>query len=197
MTPATMTWTRLTRRLRDDHNPLRRRSDRVEAWLLPVIVAAFLVLGPLVTGLTIAQVHAANAADYRAGQALHPVPAVLLASAPGPLTRHHRSDTWVVWTPARWTAGGQARRGDIPVGAGTPAGSTVRVWLNRAGQVQLPPLTAATARDRVLVATAVALSALAFVLLLGLSLGRWQLDRRRLRDWAAGWRAIEPQWSSR
>jgi len=169
MTTPTMTWTRLTRRLRDDHNPLRRHSDLVEAWLAPVVLAAFLVLGPLIAGATIWQVHAANAADRQADQAMHPVPAVLLASAPGPAVANRRADSWLVWTPARWTAGGEAHVGRIPVGSGTPAGATVRVWLNRAGQVQLPPLTPATARDRALVATGVSLAALALVLLAG----RW------------------------
>ena len=94
MTTPTMTWTRLTRRLRDDHNPLRRRSDRVEAWLLPAVLAAFLVLAPLVAAATIWQVHAANAADTTAQQSLHPAPAVLLAAAPGPM--HPHSSSWLV-----------------------------------------------------------------------------------------------------
>ena len=146
-------------RLRDDHNPLRRRSDRVEAWLLPAVLAAFLVLAPLVAAATIWQVHAANAADTTAQQSLHPAPAVLLAAAPGPMHRHGSS--WLVWTPARWTAGGVTRTGQIPVGAGTPAGSRVRVWLTRSGQVRLPPLTPGLARDRGLFAAALALAALA------------------------------------
>jgi hypothetical protein len=187
-----MTWTRLTRRLRDDHNPLRRRSDRVEAWLLPAVLAAFVVLAPLVAAATIWLVHAANAADTRAQQALHPVPAVLLAAAPGPMHRHGSS--WLVWTPARWTAGGVARTGQIPVGAGTPAGSRVQVWLTRAGQVRLPPLTPGQARGRGLFAASLALAALACALTLAALVGRWRLNRRRLSDWADDWLAVEPQW---
>jgi hypothetical protein len=193
MTTPTMTWTRLTRRLRDDHNPLRRRSDRVEAWLLPAALAAFLVLAPLVAAATIWQVHAANAADTRAQQALHSVPAVLLAAAPGPLHRHGSS--WLVWTPARWTAGGVTRTGQIPVGSGTPAGSRVRVWLTRSGQVRLPPLTPGLARARSLFAASLALAALACALALAARVGQWRLNRRRLSDWAADWLAVEPQWS--
>jgi hypothetical protein len=193
MTTPTMTWTRLTRRLRDDHNPLRRRSDRVEAWLLPAVLAAFLVLAPLVAAATIWQVHAANAADTTAQQSLHPAPAVLLAAAPGPMHRHGSS--WLVWTPARWTAGGITRTCQIPVGAGTPAGSRVRVWLTRSGQVRLPPLTPGLARDRARFAAALALAALAGALALAALAGRWRLNRRRLSDWTVGWLAVEPQWS--
>ena len=193
MTTPTMTWTRLTRRLRDDHNPLRRRSDRVEVWLLPAVLAAFLVLAPLVAAATIWLVHAANAADTTAQQSLHPAPAVLLAAAPGPMHRHGSS--WLVWTPARWTAGGITRTGQIPVGAGTPAGSRVRVWLTRSGQVRLPPLTPGLARDRGRFAAALALAALAGALALAALAGRWRLNRRRLSDWTVGWLAVEPQWS--
>lgn len=193
MTTPTATWTRLTRRLRDDHNPLRRRSDRIEVWLLPAVVAAFLVLGPLVAGLAVGQAHAANAADARAQQALHQVPGVVLAAAPGPM-RHHGTG-WLAWTRGRWTAGGVTHTGQIPVGAGTPAGSRVRVWLDRAGRVQTPPLTPGLARDRVLVAASLALTALAFALTLAAALSRWGLNRRRLADWAADWLTVEPQWS--
>ena len=137
--------------------------------------------------------HAANAADTRAKQALHSVPAVLLAAAPGPLHRHGSS--WLVWTPARWTAGGVTRTGQIPVGSGTPAGSRVRVWLTRSGQVRLPPLTPGVARARSLFAASLALAALACALALAARVGQWRLNRRRLSDWAADWLAVEPQWS--
>ena len=194
MTTPTMTWTRLTRRLRDDHNPLRRRSDRIEAWLLPAVIAAFLVLGPLAAVIAVGQAHAANAAEARAQHALRPVPAVTLAATPGPLYRS--SSGWLTWTPARWTTGGVAHTGQVPVGAGTPAGRRVRVYLDRAGRVQLPPLTPGLARDRVLVAASLALTALAGVLAVAAALSRWRLNRRRLSDWAAGWLTVERQWTN-
>ena len=194
MTTPAMAWTRLTRRLRDDHNPLRRRSDRIETWLLPAVITAFLVLGPLVAGTAIWQAHAANAADATAQRALHPVPAVLLAAAPGP--EHRPGSGWLAWTSARWTADGRAHTGLIPVGAGTAASSRVLVWLDRAGQVRLPPLTPGMARDRVLVAASLALTALACALTLAALIGRWRLNRRRLADWTTAWLAVEPRWTS-
>jgi hypothetical protein len=44
---ATTMWTKAIRRLGIDHNPLRRRSDLIDGWLLPAAIIAFLVLGPL------------------------------------------------------------------------------------------------------------------------------------------------------
>jgi hypothetical protein len=194
MPPTTM-WTRVVRRLGFDHNPLRRASDLVEAWLLPAMIAVFLILSPFVAGTAAAAVRADNAAAQRATQSWHQVPAVLLRAAPGPMMSGNGSNTWLVWTPARWAADGRAHTGDVPAPAGTKAGATVPVWLDRAGDVQVPPPTSAYARDRVMVGMMIALVTLA-VLLAGLTLlTRRILHRRRLAGWAAAWLSVGPQWS--
>jgi hypothetical protein len=190
-----MTWTRLARRLRGDGNPLRRRSDVAEAWLVPGAIAAFLALGPLVVLASLLVVHAGNAADQRAERALHSVRAVLLAAAPGPMQSAGGSNAWLDWTPARWTVDGVRHSGRIPVRAGTSAGAVVHVWLDRAGRVRVPPLTGGMARDRIRVAMTAALAVLA-AFLAGLVLaGRVLLNRHRQAAWAAAWRAVEPEWS--
>jgi hypothetical protein len=187
-------WTRMTRRLGFDHNPLRRGSDVIEAWLLPVAVAAFLILGPLAVGVTGLRIHADNVAAQRAEHSWHRVPAVLLEAAPGPLMSDNGANSWLVWTPARWTSGGRAQVGNVPAPAGTGAGTTVPVWLDRAGNVQVP-LTALGARDRIVIAGAFLLAVLA-ALLAGLTLlARRILDHRRLADWEAAWLSVGPQWS--
>jgi hypothetical protein len=75
--------TRLTRALGLDRNPLRRASDRAEAWIRVGLLAVFLIAGPLAAG-------AAGAWAYHAGmtgarvqttQASHDVPAVALQPA--------------------------------------------------------------------------------------------------------------------
>ena len=193
MTPTTM-WTRMARRLGFDHNPLRRGSDVIEAWLLPATVTIFLILGPLVVGGTGLRVHTDNLAAQRAEHSWHRVPAVLLQAAPGPMMSDNGDNSWLVWTPARWTADGRAHVGSIPAPAGTSAGVTVPVWFDRAGNVQVP-LTAAGARDRIMIAGALALAVLA-AFLAGLALlGRRVLDRRRLAGWEAAWLSVGPQWS--
>jgi hypothetical protein len=190
-----MTWTRVARRLGLDHNPLRRRSDVVEGWLLPVTVVTFLLLGPLVAGLTGLRVQADNAAAQRAERSWRQVPAVLLKAAPGPMMSDNGANAWLVWTPARWVADDRARTGIVPAPSGTRAGAAVRVWVDRTGTVQVPPLTAARADERVVVAMAFALAALA-VFLAGLALvTRGVLDRRRLAEWETAWLSVGPQWS--
>jgi hypothetical protein len=195
MTTPTMTWTRLARALGSDHNPLRRRSDLIAAWLMPAAIAVFLVLGPLVALGAIAVAHAGVTSARQAERDLRSVPAVLLEAVPGPLMTAGGTNSWMTWAPARWTAGGQPRAGRVPAQSGTPAGSIVRVWLDRAGHVQVPPLTPGQARDRVITAAAAALAALA-VLLAGLGIaGRCVLNRRRLAAWEAAWQLTGPRWT--
>ena len=197
MTTPTMTWRRLTRRPGRDRNPLRRRCDVIDAWLLPAVIVAFVVLGPLVAAAVGVSARADNAAAHRAQLSWHRADAVLLQASPGPLMTDGGANTWLVWTPARWMSQGRQRLALVPAAAGTRAGSTVPVWLDRAGKVQAPPLTAAQARQRVIHTVAIALAGLA-VFLAGLALlGRWLLNRRRLAGWEAAWRSVGPQWSGR
>jgi hypothetical protein len=195
MTTPTMTWTRLARALGSDHNPLRRRYDLIAAWLTPAAIVVFLALGPLVAVGAIAVAHSGITSARQAGRTLHPVPAVLQQAVPGPLMTAGGTNSWLTWTPARWTENGQVQAGRIPATSGSRAGSTVAVWLDRSGHVQIPPLTSAQARDRVITAAAAALAALA-VLLAGLGLaGRCVLNRRRLAAWEAAWRRTGPRWT--
>jgi hypothetical protein len=196
-----MTWTRLRRRrrrrLRLHGNPLCRRSDLIEAWLLPAVIAAFLALGPFVAGAAGLWVRADNAAAHRAQLSWHRVPAVLLRAAPGPMMSDNGANSWLTWTPARWTADGLTRLGRVPAAAGSRAGSTVPVWLDRAGNVRMPPLTASQATEQVINAASIAIVGLAVLLAGTAMLGRRVLDRRRLASWETAWLSVGPQWSRR
>lgn len=187
----------MARRLGFDHNPLRRRSDLIEAWLLPALVAVFLLLSPLLVGAASAWVHNENAATQQAQRSWHRVSAVLLQAVPGPLMSDNGTNSWTTWTSARWTDNGRPHVGQVPAAAGSSAGSTVSVWLDRAGNVQAPPLTAGQIRDRVVLAAVVALTALALFLTTVALIGRRLLDRSRLAGWATAWMSVGPQWSRR
>jgi hypothetical protein len=195
MATPTTRWMKIARRLGRDPNPLRRRSDVLEAWLLPAAVVIFLVLCPLVAGLTGMVLRADNAAAHRAQQSWHSVPAVLLRAAPGPVFTDNGANTWTVWEPARWTVSGQRHTGPIPVTAGSAAGSTQTVWLDSHGRVQVPPLS--EARLGATVDAAMLISAGALAVLVGILtlVAHWFLDRRRLAGWEAGWLAVGPVWS--
>ena len=192
--PTTM-WQRLIRRFGCDGNPLRRRSDRIAAWLAPAVVVVFLGLCPVVAGLTGAWMRADNAAVQHASLSWDKVKGVLLQAAPGPLEPYHGANIWTELEPARWTFGGRSQRGLVPVPAGSAARSTVTVDLNKSGQVQAPPLTAAQLRDRIDTGTFITMIAIGGLLLALTWLGRRYLDRRRIASWEAEWLSVGPHWT--
>jgi hypothetical protein len=186
---------RIARRLGRDANPLRRRSDVLEAWLAPVAILVFLALSPLAAGLVDMGVRADNAAAEHVQQSWHPVSAVLLRAAPGPQYSDNGANTWTEWAPARWTVGGHHHTGIIPVPAGSRAGSTQTVWLNSAGHVQKPAMTSPELSGAIATRIFLVLAALAIVLAVGARLARWVLDRRRLASWESAWLSVGPRWS--
>jgi hypothetical protein len=194
MTPTKM-WKKLARQLGFDGNPLRRRSDMVAAWLLPVAIVVFIALCPVIYGVMDMWVHQGNAALQRAAQSSHRVHGVLLEAVPGPEQPDNAANLWTVEAPARWHFDGQTYVGSVPALAGSKAGTSVRILLDRAGKVQSPPLTAVQVNDRIFSDTLIGLAALA-VLLTGVSWGiRSALDRRRIAGWEVEWLAVGPRWS--
>lgn len=187
----------MSRRLGFDHNQLRRRSDVIEAWILPAAIALFLALSPLLTVAVSAWVHDEYAAAQQAERSWHRVTAVLLHAVPGPLMSDYGANTWVTWTPARWTENGSTHVGQVPADAGSSAGSTVSVWLDRAGNVEAPPLTPGQVRDRVVLAAIIVITSFAALLTVLALIGRHVLDRRRLAGWGTAWLSVGPQWSPR
>jgi hypothetical protein len=194
--PTTM-WQRLIRRFGCDGNPLRRRSDRIAAWLAPAVVAVFLGLCPLVAGLTGMWMRADNAAVQRASLSWDKVRGVLTEAAPGPLGPYHGENTWTEPEPARWTFDGRPQHGLVPAPAGAPAGSTVTVDLTKTGQVQAPPLSAEQLRDRIDTGVFVTMIAIGGLLLVLKWLARRYLDKRRIASWESEWLSVGPHWTHR
>jgi hypothetical protein len=159
-----------------------------------VLLAAFLVGAPFAAHVAGSWTYATSIREAHAQQAaFRQVPATLLEGAA----------SWSIGeggaeAQARWTApDGQARTGQVFVPSGVPAGSTVLVWTNHAGQLADPPLQHSQVTGRANMARVLAVAALAvMVLIVGLT-GRWTLDRRRLAAWDAEWLATGPRWSSR
>jgi hypothetical protein len=114
---------RLARTLGLDSNPLRRASDRAEAWIRAGLVAIFLIAGPLAAlGAGHWTYHAGNTAAPVQAARTHQVKAVVLQpalAAPGPASASRSSLTGV---GARWEgAGSSARTGAVLAGVMTLA----------------------------------------------------------------------------
>jgi hypothetical protein len=193
-TPTTM-WQQLIRRLGLDRNPLRRRSDRIAAWLAPAVIAVFLGLCPVISGWTGSWVRADNAALQRTEQSWPRVRGVLQQASPGPLEPDHGGNGWTEAEPARWTFDGKVHTGLVPVPSGLNAGTPVTVELNPAGQVQAPPLNAPQLRDRIDTMAFFAMVMIGVVLLLLAWLARRYLDKRRIAGWETEWLTVGPHWT--
>jgi uncharacterized membrane protein YphA (DoxX/SURF4 family) len=195
MAMPTTTWLRLARRLGRGTNPLRRRTDVIEAWLVPAAFVVFLALSPLVAGLAAAGVRADDLAAQHVQQSWHPVSAVLLRAAPGPEFADSGANTWTEWAPARWTVGGRQYTANIPVPADSRAGSTQTVWLDSAGQVRVPAMTKPELSGAIGTGILLALAALAVVIAVAARVARSVLDRKRMASWGDAWLSVGPRWS--
>lgn len=178
-------------------NPLRRRSDVVEAWTAVAVAVLLCVAVPLAGALAGLWAHdeaRAIAAVQRAER--HRVRAEVLGSAPDrpPVVqgaREHAYRATVRWQePGKgtWTAVAQ-------VPAGTRRGDVVDVWFNSRGRdVAAPPGEGAVWQHTVVVGVFAAGGA-AGVMLLGHGVVRRVALRHRLAEWEREWARTGPEWT--
>ena len=194
--PSSHWLSRLLRGRRFDRNPLRRKSDRAETAVLALLLAAFLVAAPFAGHAAGSRAYAIAARNAQAEQAsAHRVPATLLQAVP---SWSDYSQAPAAGVAARWRApDGQVRTGQVFPPSGAPAGSTVMVWTNRAGQLTDPPLRHTQVVNQADLAAGGAIGFLAITLTVVSWLARRSLDRRRLAAWDADWLAHGPRWTPR
>ncbi len=186
---------RLARWLGFDGNPLRRRSDRIEARFRLALSVAFVPLAVLAAGSFGHWVGAVGRQELSAQAFRQQVSAVLLKAVP---------DSDVVLgasvpldAPARWYADGRRYIGTVPALPGTPRGARLTIWVNSAGRMATAPLTTSNVVTRVACAAALAVLAVFLALWLALSLVRGVLNHFRLASWEAGWSTMGPLWTGR
>jgi hypothetical protein len=177
-------------------NPLRRRSDRVEAW---IVLAGWILalLGGLWAGRATALSVDHALASRRAE--VHAAAATLLEDAPkSPPPDESGISGDTVWAKVRWRAAdGSTHQGRAKVGARTPAGTRVTVWTDRTGRPASKPPTATEAQLQAAFGGALVALGTGGAVLAGGHLARGRLQRRRLAEWDAEWARIGPQWSRR
>ena len=189
---------RCVRWLGFDRNPLRRRTDRVEAVIRLATLILLLVAVPLAAfaaGRQADQVALRNAHAQQAAD--HEVTAVLQQQAPPTGIPDPYTSIQMTLVLARWQPPGQsARSGPVPAPAGARAGSTVTIWVDASGAVTSPPTDPRVIIGDVCMAAMVTCLVASLLVLGSSTLARRALDRRRLRAWDAEWRATGPRWTS-
>ncbi|MYW16959.1 hypothetical protein GT039_15510 [Streptomyces sp. SID2955] len=177
------------------HNPLKRHSDVVEAWIV-LVTWTLALLGGVLAGVVTAQATDSAFAARRAQ--VHAVPAVLTDDAAKTPSGGSGYDDGRVWAAVRWTdTAGNVHTGQANVLPGSPSGSRLTVWTDRTGRlVSSPPIGTGAAAQVVLAGALVAPLAGATVWAGG-RLIRTRLLQRRLAEWEEEWEQVGPEWRKR
>jgi hypothetical protein len=181
--------------VRPDRNPLRRRLDRAEAFIFGGLVVAAVAGAPVAATVAGGWAHAdgARAAQVQR-ETRHQVRAVLQDSphaTAGGYTINGVSPALVQWT----TPGGAQRAGQVPVAAGSAKGTAVTIWIDQAGNVTGPPMTAAQVTDQVTLTVLATVAAITVACLLTAAATRIVVNRRRMAAWTADWEVTAPMWN--
>lgn len=185
---------RVVRRFTLGSGPLKRTSDRLQ--VLSRSMVAVLLLAAVPIALAVGLATRSDLARTAARQAAerHEVTATLLTDAPPPIGPPTADvPETAVWTGPR----GATHVIQVPAQAGAVAGEVVTAWVNGAGQSTEPPLSMSDVDAQVVIR-----AMLAFLAAVAVATGAHcavvaTLNRRRARQWAAEWEAIEPGWAGR
>ncbi|WP_079250262.1 hypothetical protein [Streptomyces alfalfae] len=181
------------------HNPLRRRTDRIQGWT----ALALLLLAP-VLGLAAAfSAGDAARARYRAvaeeqEQTRHLLVATLTHDSPRhpePGSDEAKKARYPV--PVRYTApGGETRTAETDVLPGLSRGSTVDVWVDARGALTGAPMAADEIRSRAMGWAVIAFLAVAVAGAAVYGVAALSLHRHNLADWESRWARTAPRWTT-
>ncbi|WP_141202983.1 Rv1733c family protein [Streptomyces griseorubiginosus] len=175
-------------------NPLRRREDIAEAW---VVLAMWLlvVVGGMTVGLVAAHATASTLDRQRTDR--HSVHAVLLADVPRPASGKWSSGDKAL-AKVRWRSpDGSAHVDRTLVTPGLRAGSRVVVWEGGRGTLVTEPPSATEATLEAAVMGGLAALALAGSVCAAGAAVRRRLDQRRMAGWDREWDLVGPKWGHR
>lgn len=199
---------RLTKRgWRWRRNPLRRRSDIVEAWLGAVTVLLLCAV-PLIgwwAGQSVDRTLQRVARTQRAERTLVPASVVQSPAAPGATTAPGASKAAAGVAGAdsdprhgdvlHWTAPDHSEHtANVPVGLEVWHRYQLLLWTDRAGVLVPPPLDDATASTHAILAGVATGSAAGGLLVLSRQLLMWRLMRRRMDSWEREWARVGQDW---
>ncbi|GAA3191051.1 hypothetical protein [Nonomuraea roseoviolacea] len=189
-------WVVLRVRLyRPDRNPVRRRSDRLEA--VGAVVALALLLLSVWPAVVVGRMAYDNGtrAERAGASARRAVTATLVRDAPTTIAEEHVDLGAKVEAVARWTGpAGKPMTGPVTAPAGARAGTRVSVWVDARGVPASPPRRHGETVFDTVTAALLVLAAGAVVSLSGFRGLRCLLDRGRYAAWDAAWAEAARRW---
>ncbi|MEV0750171.1 hypothetical protein AB0I75_34050 [Streptomyces sp. NPDC050273] len=182
------------------HNPLRRATDKREAWVALVALLLLVVAAPVLGWFCGARADDALQESVRAQQADRRLTTAVVVR---PAARHVLTDPEVstdrrAQTPvvARWHApDGTARSATVTTASrDTAAGAQVRIWTDLAGNPAPRPLDAPTAHTHAALAGFGATMLSVLLIEGGRRLIVWRMVQRRYERLDRAWAEAGPDW---
>ncbi|HEX8864335.1 MAG TPA: hypothetical protein VF821_01645 [Lentzea sp.] len=190
---------RLVRRVFPGRNPLATCGDRIEGAALAVGVVVALLAVP-VAGAVGSEIYATHTARVEVEQKSRTqVDAVLVEDAPS-LSGARGGEAVVEKTEATasWRlADGTTRRGLVPAPYSAEAGTTLRIWVDRSGEVTEPPMTSQGAAFNAFFSALLLWALVAGTMAALFGSVRFVCMRIRLRWWQLEWERTAPDWTGR
>jgi hypothetical protein len=183
------------------HNPLRRTSDLVEAWVALVALLLILAVAPLIGSLVGGVAQDAlqqSVRDQRAAR--HPVTATVVRKLNrSPLdtdpesssARDLRSRVLADWTAPDGSGHHSAALADLK---SPHRGDHFKIWTDLHGQIVARPLDSTTATTHAVLAGFGAAMLTAGAVEGGRRLIVWRMVRRRYSRWDQAWDRAGPDW---
>ncbi|MDT0464874.1 Rv1733c family protein [Streptomyces gibsoniae] len=180
-------------------NPLRRRSDVVEAWT-SLLLAVLLCVGAPLVGTAVGwwAYGDAHATQTTQRTERHQVPAMVLQDAPAAAPSAQGAKQPLYRVPVRWTEPGKGTRTTVAkVPAGSLSGDRVQVWLDAKDHGVSPPPTDAAVWQHGLTAGVWAAAGVAGTVFLGRAVIGRIAERHRMAEWEDEWARTGPDWGRR
>ncbi|WP_055489365.1 hypothetical protein [Streptomyces sp. TP-A0356] len=180
-------------------NPLRRRSDVVEAWTA-LLIAVLLLLGAPLAGTAAgwAAYDGAHATQVTERAQRHQVPAVLVEDAPAAVPSTQSGKQPLYRVKVRLSEPGKGTRTTpAQVPAGSRRGDRVTVWLDARGHGVAPPPSDAAVWQHALTSGVWAAGGVVAAVLLGRAVIGRVAERHRMAEWEAEWARTGPEWGRR
>jgi len=181
------------------HNPLRRRSDLLEACIGIGLTLAALAATPLAMFLVgdAAHHHYTRTAQHQI-ETRHHTTAVLLEDArrhPEPGSAEAKKTRYP--TKVRFTdPNGHTHTATTDVQPALPKGSTIRVWASIDGKITDPPLSPSQVRSRAMGSAIIAALGVHATAAVAYGTASRTLHRRNLAAWDTAWAETAPRWTT-
>ncbi|WP_257013299.1 Rv1733c family protein [Rhodococcus sp. ACPA4] len=181
----------LRRTIHVGHDPMVRRSDRIEGFMSFGLIVLAILLVPFAIWAGGATAASQNALIADQARSTHSIAAVTTGdSVTSSVATADYIPTNTETAPAQWNWNGQVHREDITVDETTPAGTSVDIYVDNNGDKTIAPITQSAADVAAVVTGIFTWFSIMSLLTIGFMLIRVWLDRSRDAQWDRDLRAF-------